>query len=161
LRDVLIPRIENVGEANETPDSQAILFIDNCSSHLMEHIIDLLSAHKIKILTLPPHSSGISQMFDLVFFAVFKSLEKRLAKDESIPVMADHATCMVKACEANGASSIVRACFARAGFVYHKVPDGGYILGLDEGIIRDSAGFRDIWEIDFPLGSLTPMRRAT
>jgi hypothetical protein len=68
LRDILIPRIENFREANETPDSPAIHFMDNCSSHLTEHIIGLLSAHKIKILTFPPHSSGIFQKLDLVFF---------------------------------------------------------------------------------------------
>jgi hypothetical protein len=158
LRGVLIAEIGNFPEANETPDSPAILVMDNCFSHLTEHILGLLSPHKIKILTFPPHSSGTFQMLDLVFFGVFK---KCLAKDGSIPVMADHAMRMFKACEAARASSAVRACFARAGFVYHKVPDGGYILGFDEGMMRDSAEFREVWKINFPLESLTARRRAT
>jgi hypothetical protein len=160
LRDVLISGIENFREANETPDSLAVLFLDNCSSDLTEHIIGLLSAHKIKIFTFPPHSSGIFQMVRLVFFGVFKSIKKCLAKGRSIPVMADHAMRMFNACEAAGASSTVRICFARAGFVYHKVSDGSYILGFDEGMIRDLAEFREVWEVDFPVESLTPPRRA-
>jgi hypothetical protein len=55
--------------------------------------------------------------------------------------MGDHAMRMLKTCEAAGARSTVRTCFPRDGFVYHKVPDGGYILGFDEGMIRDSAEF--------------------
>jgi uncharacterized membrane protein YhhN len=97
--------------------------MDNRSSHLTEHIIGLLSVHKI--LTFPPHSSGIFQILDVVFLRVFKSIKKHLAKDGSIPVMAYHAMCMFKACEAVEASSTVRARFAWAGFVYHKVLDGG------------------------------------
>jgi hypothetical protein len=75
--------------------------------------------------------------------------------------MADYATRMFKACEAAGASLTIKACFARAEFVHHKVPDGDYILGFDEGMIRDSEEFREICEIDFPLESLTPRRSAT
>jgi hypothetical protein len=138
-----------------------ILFLDNCSSHLTEHTISLPSADKIKILPFPAHSSGIFHMLDLVFFGVFKSIKKRLAKGGSIPVMADHAIRMLNGCEAAGASLTIRPCFTRAVFVYHKVPDGGYILGFDEGMIRDSAEFREVWEIDFPLESLTARRRTT
>jgi hypothetical protein len=161
LCDVLIQRIEDFCEANETPDSPAILFLDNCFSHSTEHIIGCLSADKIKILTFLPHSSQIFQILDLVFFGVFKSITKRLGTNESIPVMAYHAMCMFKVCEAAGVSSAVKPCFARAGFVYHKVPDGGNILGFDKGMIPDSAEFRGIWEIDFPLASLTPRQHAT
>jgi hypothetical protein len=75
--------------------------------------------------------------------------------------MAGHVMHMSKAYEVARTSSTVRPWFARAGFVYHKVPDGGYILGFDEGMIRDSAEFREVWEIDFPLESLTAGRRVT
>jgi hypothetical protein len=90
-------------------------------------------------LYISTHSSGIFQMLDLVFSEVFKSTKKRLAKDGSIPIIADHAMPMFTACEAAGASSTVRACFTRAGFVYPKVSDGGCILGFDKEWIRDSA----------------------
>jgi hypothetical protein len=102
LLDVRIPRIENFREANEIPDSPAILFMDNCSGHVMEPIVGLLLAHKIKILTLPPHSSGIFQMLDLVFFGVSKSIKKRLAQEGLIPVMADHVMRMFKAVKRPG-----------------------------------------------------------
>jgi hypothetical protein len=51
--------------------------MDNCSSHLAREIVDLLSAHKVKIITFPPHSTGIFQMLDLSFFGVFNIDQKR------------------------------------------------------------------------------------
>jgi hypothetical protein len=161
LDEVLIRRIEDFREANGLPESPAVLFMDNCSSHLTREVIDLLSSHKVKIITFPPHSSGIFQMLDLVFFGVFKTYKKRLSRNTSVPVMEDHAMRMFRACEAAGASTTVRSCFSRAGFTYQKVPEGGYILGFDESRIRGSAEFREVWEIDFPLQSLTPRRLAT
>jgi hypothetical protein len=142
LRDVLIPRIENVGEANETAYLPAILFMDNKSNHLTKSIIRLLSAHKIKVLAFSPHSFRIFQMLDFDIFGDFRSLKKRLVKDGTIPVMADHGMRMFKACGAAGASLTVRARSAQAGFVYHKVLDVGYRFWSDERMIRDSAEFR-------------------
>jgi hypothetical protein len=47
LRDWPIPRIE------EFPESQAIVFMDNCSSHLAKEVVDLLSAEKGEIHHIP------------------------------------------------------------------------------------------------------------
>jgi hypothetical protein len=68
LCDVLIPHIEDFRQTNAGPNSPAILFMDNCSSHLVGSILDLLSEHVVRIITFLPHSSGIFQMLDLVFF---------------------------------------------------------------------------------------------
>jgi hypothetical protein len=85
LRDAPIPRIEIFREANETPSLPASLLMDNCSSHSTAHIIGLLSAHKIKILTFRLHSFGIFQVLDLVFFGVFKSIKKLWPKMDRSP----------------------------------------------------------------------------
>jgi hypothetical protein len=161
LRDVLIPHIEDFRETNTVPNSPAILFVDNCSSHLVGSILDLLSEHKVKIITLPPHSSGIFQMLDHVFFGVFKNCKSRLSKDASIPVMEDHAMRMFRACEIAGASTTVRESFARAGFTYHKHPDDGHVFGFDERKIRDSGECEEVWEIEFPLEQLNTRQRAS
>jgi hypothetical protein len=115
------------------PDLLAILLMDSSFSHLTEHIINLLSAHKIKTLTFSPHSSGIFQMLDLVLSGVFKSIKKHSTKDGSIPVMAAHGVPMFKACEVARASSTVRACFSLAQFVDHKVPMVVTFLSLTKG----------------------------
>jgi hypothetical protein len=70
LRDGLIPRTEDFREANDSPESQAMSFMDNWSSHLGSEVVDLFSAHNVKIIAFPPHSIGIFQMGDLSFFGV-------------------------------------------------------------------------------------------
>jgi transposase len=160
-REILIPRIEDFRKANEIPGSPAILLMDNCSSHLAQTIIDLLSLHQIKVITFPPHTTGIFQMLDLVLFGAFKNYKSRLSKDPSLPVPADHVLRMFKALELAGASSTVRASFSRAGFVYDKAPDGTYILGFDERRIRESSEFQEVWKLNYPLERLSPRRRAS
>jgi hypothetical protein len=62
LRDVLIPRIENFREANETPDSPAILFMDNCSSRVPEDIGCPTSCVSQRAMReAAPHARGLSK----------------------------------------------------------------------------------------------------
>jgi hypothetical protein len=75
--------------------------------------------------------------------------------------MVDHATRMFKACEIAGATSTVRGSFIHAGFIYEANPDGGYTLGFNEAKVRDSSGFKEVWNIDFPIDKLSPRRTDT
>jgi hypothetical protein len=135
--------------------------IDNCSAHLKPETIQLLSENLVKIITFPPHTSGIFQMLDLVFFGVFKQTKRRLNKDESIHVTEDHARRMFRAFEAAGASETVRGSFRHAGFNYSKHPEGYYTLVFDEHKVRTSDTFREVWAIDFPLERLSQRRQAS
>jgi transposase len=159
LRDVMIPKIEELRETNGITNEPAVLLIDNCSAHTSTEVIELLSHHRVKVITFPPHTTGIFQMLDLVFFGVFKRFKKHLARDSSIPMMADHAMRMFRACESAGASSTVRGSFIRAGFIYVRRADGTYSLGFDEGKIRAAPEFREVWDIDFPMHKLSTRRR--
>jgi hypothetical protein len=108
---VLIPRIEDFREVNGFPRSAVILFIDKCSCHFADQVTDLLSAHRINIIPFPPHSSGLFQMLDLVFFSVLQSQKKYLTKAAYVSAIGGHAMRMCKACEAAAASTTVRASF--------------------------------------------------
>jgi hypothetical protein len=128
---------------------------DRFVDRLVASILDLLSEHKVKIITFPPHSSGVFQMLDLVFFGVFKNCKGRLSKAGSVRVMEDHAMTMFRPYETVGASTTVMKLFARAGFIDNKHPDAGYVLGFDERKLRDSAEYQEIWEINVPLEQLS------
>jgi hypothetical protein len=113
LRDVLIPRIEDFREANGFPMSAVILFMEECSCHFADQVTGFLSAHRINIIPFPPHSSGLFQMLDLVFFSVLKSQKKHLTKAACVPATGGHAIRTFKGCEAAGASTTVRGSFVR------------------------------------------------
>jgi hypothetical protein len=49
--DVFTPHVKEFRETGAIPNYPAILFMDNYSRHLVEPFIDLLSKHKVKIIT--------------------------------------------------------------------------------------------------------------
>jgi hypothetical protein len=77
MRDVSIPHVENCWAIGGLQSFAAVLLMDNCSAHLRADIKEILSAHNIKIITFPPHTSGIFQTLDCVFFGVFKTSKRR------------------------------------------------------------------------------------
>jgi hypothetical protein len=90
-----------------TPDAPAGLLMDNCCAHLGAETIRLLTDKNVKVITFPPHTSGIFQMLDLVFFGMFKHVERRLSEDSTLPIMQDHARRMLRAFESAAVSSTI------------------------------------------------------
>jgi hypothetical protein len=100
-------------------------------------------------------------MLDLVFFGVFKQAKKRAAKNPELPVVTDHAMRMYRAYESAAVSHTIRGSFQHAGFTYEHVPGGGYVLGFNEDKVRESAAFKEVWDIDFPLERMSARRRSS
>jgi hypothetical protein len=142
-------------------DTPAVPMMDNCSAHIEPATIQLLSDHRAKAIIVPPHTSALFQILDLVLVGVFKHAKKYFVKNPAVLVMVDHAPRMLKACESAKASSMVRSSFIYAGFIHEANQDGGYILGFNDGKVRDSSGFKEVWNIDFPVGMASPRRRDT
>jgi hypothetical protein len=49
-----------------------ILLMDNCSAHITDHAIHLLTAARIPVITFAPHTTQILQVLDLMLFRVLK-----------------------------------------------------------------------------------------
>jgi hypothetical protein len=52
-----------------------------------------------------------------------------------------------------------RGAFRGIG-VKHSVVDGVQRVSFDAMTLRESEGFRELWEIDFPVGNLSPRRQS-
>jgi hypothetical protein len=94
----MLPNIEEFQEANGIMNEPAVLLVDNCSAHTYLDVVALLSRRRVKTMTFLPHTSGIFQMLNLVFFGVFKRIKKYLSTDWSLRVLENHAVPMFKAC---------------------------------------------------------------
>jgi hypothetical protein len=101
-RDVVIPKIEDFQEASRIVNESAVLLMDNCSGHISSAVIELLSQRRVKAVSFPPHTSGLFQILDLVFFRVSKLVKKHLSKDLPVPVMEDYGMRMFKLCKSAG-----------------------------------------------------------
>jgi hypothetical protein len=141
-RDVTIPKAEKFRKANGIGNEPTVLLMDNCSAYTSPAVIELPSQHRVKAITFPLHTSGIFQMFDLVFFGVFKGVKKHLARDPSVPIMADHAMRLFRALESAGASSMIRGSFTRAESLDLRV--GGYSLAFHAEKICATLEFREV-----------------
>jgi hypothetical protein len=60
--------------------------------------------------------------------------------------------------EAVATSMTIRGSWEKAGFSYQRRDQTSY-LAIDEGRIRTAPDFREIWERDFPIDSLSARRR--
>jgi hypothetical protein len=69
--------------------------------------------------------------------------------------MQDHAMRMLRAFQTAATSSTVRPSCHRAGFLYRKNKNETYVLYFDEAHVRGSPEFREVWDINVPLQSLT------
>jgi hypothetical protein len=61
--------------------------------------------------------------------------------------------------EATATSMTIRGSWEKAGFIYQR-RDETFYLAVNEGRIRTAPDFREIWERDYPIGSLSARRRS-
>jgi hypothetical protein len=161
IRDYFIPHVENHRTIHGKQGSPAVLLMDNCSAHLRDDIIEMLSLHRIKIITFPPHTSGIFQMLDRVLFGVFKTAMRGQIKDPQLHFMTDHARRMLRAFETAKCASNIRASFLSTGFIYEVDASHMYTLGYDEAKVRHSSEFSEVGNVNYPIEAFTKRRLAT
>lgn len=153
-----IPQVEIDRKFVNLMDNPAILFFDNCSSHLDEELLQTLAQHMIIVIAYPSHTSHVFQVLDLLLFGVLKVHKKYLKKNDQIPHKIDHLYRIFQAYEQSTCSTTVRSAFRKAGFEYFE-KDGLNYLKLNREKIEKSANFQEIWDFNYPEENLTPRRK--
>jgi hypothetical protein len=72
LNSVFIPTLKETRLKNNLQNSDAVLLMDNCTAHTFSTAINLLTEHRVKIITFAPHTTNVFQMLDFSFFGVLK-----------------------------------------------------------------------------------------
>jgi hypothetical protein len=98
-------------------------------------------------------------MPDLVLFGNLKRCKKDQTRDENEDREVGDILRIFKAYETVTTSMVVRACWKKTGFIDQQ-RDGTFYLVVHEGRIRTAPGFQEIWERDYPMGSLSARRRS-
>jgi hypothetical protein len=86
-----------------------------------------------------------------------KVFKKYLPKDDNEDREIDHILRIFRAYEEVATSMIIRASWEKASFSCHQ-RDGTFDLAVDEGRIRGTPDFREIWERNYPIESLPAQR---
>lgn len=153
-----IPQVENDRMNYDLEPPLAILFFDNCSSHLDDEILRIPAENNIIVITYPLHCSHIFQVLDLLLFGVLKIHKKHIPKNDSISPKIDHLLRIFMAYEMSTCSCTVRSSFEKAGFKYFQ-KNGQNFLKFDRSKIENSSGFQEIWNIDYPESNVSTRRK--
>lgn len=158
ITKVFIPYIVELRSNEEFAGRPAILLMDNCSLHMGEDVIRVLSEHQVKVITFPPHTTNIFQMLDLSLFGVLKRkmhYKLPLGDDDSVTEFLRKIFHILKQ---TVVEDNVRSSFLMLGFEF-DIDFEPYILRFDETKLRQSPGFLELWHIDYPLEDLSKRRQ--
>jgi hypothetical protein len=157
---IFIPYLNELWESEEFAECEAVLLMDNCSPHMGEAVIALLTDVRVRIVTFATHTTQIFQVLDVVLFGALKkhatSLtmldEEQLVAAFLIKVYHDYKQTMV---EVN-----TWGAFAAIGLT-HDITQDPYGPIFDEEKFRQSPGFLELWQSDVPFESLSTRRQQT
>jgi hypothetical protein len=82
-----------------------------------------------------------------------QAIQKYQIRDDTLPIHVDHILGLFRAYEAAMASTTIRAAWRQTGFEYENRNMAPY-LSINEGQIRKSRDFREIWMFDYQESQL-------
>lgn len=134
INEVLIPQVQGFREAIKMYESDAVLICDNFVAHTTNSIKKRLAEFKIKLITIVPHSSHLTQPLDLVTFRCFKNTinnnilgKKGITQTQQIRLILD-------ALETSTITHNNQSAFARAGIDIVPIDERYYIQVNNEKI---------------------------
>jgi hypothetical protein len=158
VKTVLVPYIEELRENEEFAGKEAILMMDNCSCHTNDDVIQFLTQHGVKVITFAPHTTQIFQMLDLSLFGIFKRRQQyHLPLDEANQI-AEFIQKVFHNFKQTMVEDNIRGAFTMTGFSFN-INTEPYTLAFEEEKLRQSGGFREIWDLNFPLENMSARRR--
>jgi hypothetical protein len=95
---------------------------------------------------------------DVLLFGLVEPSKKYQIHDDTLPIHVDHILRLFRAYEAAMASTTIRAAWRQTGFEYENRNMATY-LSINEGQIRESRDFREIWIFDYHESQLSARRQ--
>jgi hypothetical protein len=72
LKTIFVPYLTEIRDSEELDGCEAVLLMDNCSPHIADDVIALLTSVRVRVITFAPHTTHIFQMLDVVLFGAMK-----------------------------------------------------------------------------------------
>jgi hypothetical protein len=160
LRSVFLPHLMITRIVKDPCKEDAVRLMGNCSSHITPRVIELLSTARVRVVAFAPHATQIFQVLDLTLFGVLKRrgqyqlpLEEDSGSTRFIRKVHHDFRMTITMIEPN-----ICGAFRAIGVKY-SVVYGVRRVSVDEMTLRESEGVRKLWDIDFPVGNLSPRRQ--
>jgi hypothetical protein len=145
ISGVSIPGVSSLRSRAELADQVAVLLMDSALPHTSQCILQILNENSITALTFPDHTTNLFQALHLVFFGSLKPLKVTTAGEFGDDCVNNHLKKLTQAYQQTATSSTIRRSFRRAGMTQNTTTRP-YRIMVDEATIRESPGFRAVWE---------------
>jgi hypothetical protein len=159
VRTVFLPYLVCVRGLGAFAAEEAVLLMDNCSAHLTDDVIHLLTGARVRVITFAPHTTHIFQVLDLTLFGVLKRRPRYERPCETAQTTVKFIMKVYHDFKQTMVPSNVWGAFHALGFDYDTRGEPSWLL-FDEEKLRGSGGFQELWSVDFPLDQLSDRRRA-
>jgi hypothetical protein len=74
INNIFVPYLNELQESEEFAQCEAVLLMDNCSPHMDDAVIAVLTRQPVRVVTFAPHTTHIFQLLDLVLFGALKNI---------------------------------------------------------------------------------------
>jgi hypothetical protein len=157
VNKIFIPYLNELRESEQMNACEAVLLMDNCSPHVSDNVIAVLTNARVRVITFAPHTTHVFHTLNVVLFGALETRASGLEmwNEESrtvafiIKLYHDFKQTMV---EVNiwGTFSAIEFCY--------DITQNPYGLLFDEEKFRQSRAFLGLWARDTPLESLSTRR---
>jgi hypothetical protein len=158
ITEVFFQALETNQQLLGCENKLCILFCDNCSIHCQNQLLKEFAKRRVAVITYLGPTSHLFQVLDLLLFGRVKPVKKCIPRADADPTDTNHLVEIFKACELVTTSTTVRASWKKAGFEDCKLDDIFQLL-VNDGKIRDSPEFAEIWRMNCLLESPSARRR--
>jgi hypothetical protein len=143
VKNILIHYLNELLESEQMKACEAVLLMDNCSLHVSDDIVAVLTNARVRVITFASHTTHVFQILDLVLFGALKKRASGLEmwNEESgtvafiIELYHDFKQTMVKV--------NIRGAFSSIGFSYDIIQNP-YGLLFNEEKFRQGRGFMEL-----------------
>jgi hypothetical protein len=160
IRTMFLPHLLSTRLIQNLREEDAVLWMDNCSPHLSPVVFDLRSTSRVRLVTFTSHTTEIVSVLDMALFGIFKRrAQYQLPFDDDIgsprfinKVYHDFRWTM---------TDTTRWRAFRDIGILEGIVAGMQRVSFSERTLRERKGFRELWDMDFPLENLSVRHRTT
>jgi hypothetical protein len=76
---IFIHYLNEIRQSGEFARCEAVLLINNCSPHIGDAFLAVLTREYVRVITFTPHTTHIFQVLDLALFGALKKCASRLS----------------------------------------------------------------------------------
>jgi hypothetical protein len=78
MNSIFIPYLNELRQSEKFAECEVVLLMDNCSHHMGDAVIAILTREHVRVITFAPHTTHIFQVLELVLFQWIYSHSSRI-----------------------------------------------------------------------------------